>query len=90
IAAYIIACIFLAACVFIPPDGNPVAFWVLFLITLPLGLVATVVSYLLGVLLFGPEGTSLRVFNSVVWVIAGGLQGAFWWSIVRGRQGLSR
>jgi len=86
VLSYLSLCVILAGVAFLPAQTTYLPFTILFLITLPVSVIATAVSYIVGVLLFGPEGLSLRLFNLVVWIMAAGLQSALCMATIRSRR----
>jgi hypothetical protein len=67
---YVAACLVLAALAIIPTDPNPVAFYALFVVMLPISLAGALVQYFGGILIFGLEQDGLvpRGASFVLWV----------------------
>jgi hypothetical protein len=67
---YVALCSALAALAIFPAEPNANAYYVLVLLTLPVGIYAAMISYIGGVLLFGPDqdGFVPRAVIFCVWV----------------------
>jgi hypothetical protein len=73
---YALVCTTLALVAFIPRQTANLAFWLLLVVTLPLSIAASVASYFIGMLIFGPsDGLASRIFNVGVWSGASCIQG---------------
>jgi hypothetical protein len=69
--AYVALCVVLAALASFPTDPSYLAYYGLLIATVPVGLVAAAVTYLGGVLLFGPDpdGIVARSTIFILWVV---------------------
>ena len=68
--AYVGLCVILAMLALLPQEPSDLAYYGLFVVTLPVALVAATVSYLGGVLIFGLEqdGLLARGAHFILWV----------------------
>lgn len=67
---YVAVCAAVAAVAIFPSDPSAVAYYGLVLVTLPVGIVAATITYLGGILLFGPDpdGVLARTTMFVCWI----------------------
>lgn len=63
-------CAALAAVAIFPSEPSSIAYYALMLVTLPVGVVAATITYLGGILLFGPDpdGLVARTTIFAIWV----------------------
>lgn len=68
--AYVLLCAVLAAIAILPAESSSLAYYALMVATLPISLVAATITYLGGVLIFGPnpDDPLARGAIFVVWV----------------------
>ena len=68
--AYVLLCVVLAAIAILPAEPSSLAYYGLMVATLPISLVAATVTYLGGVLIFGPDPDGLLARGAifVMWV----------------------
>ena len=69
-AAYVLLCAVLTAIAILPAEPSSLAYYALMVATLPISLVAATITYLGGVLIFGPDPDGLLARGAIfgVWV----------------------
>jgi hypothetical protein len=75
-AVYISVCLLLSVLAFVPQDTSEVFYFVLFVVMLPISLTAFFISYIGGVMIFGPGDlpTWARVAEALVWTSLAAVQ----------------
>ncbi len=68
-AVYILVCLVLSVLAFVPQDTSEVFYFVLFVVMLPVSLTAFFITYIGGVMIFGPGDlpTWARIAEALVW-----------------------
>lgn len=86
-AVYILACFVLAVLAFVPQDPSRVFYFVLFVVMVPISLVAFFISYIGGVMIFGPGDLPAwaRVAEALLWSGLAALQAFAFLALCRTR-----
>ena len=75
-AVYILVCLVLSVLAFVPQDTSEVFYFVLFVVMLPVSLTAFFITYIGGVMIFGPGDlpTWTRIAEALVWTSLAAMQ----------------
>lgn len=84
---YVALCLVLSILAFVPQDTSPVFFYALFIVMVPISLSAVVITYIGGVIIFGPGDwpTWARVTEALVWTTLAAAQAFAFLTLCRRR-----